>query len=101
MTTTTTSTPNTRTLLDPTAERSPALRGRTARPASLEGLTIGLLDISKPRGNVFLDRLEALLVERGLRVARFRKPTYTKPMPAALGAELRARCDVVIEALAD
>lgn len=101
MTTTTATTLITRTLLDPTSELSPTLRGRTARPSSLEGLTIGLLDISKPRGNVFLDRLEALLAARGLRVARFRKPTYTKPMPAALGAEMRARCDVVIEALAD
>jgi hypothetical protein len=101
MTTTTATTPITRTLLDPTSERSPTLRVRTARPASLDGLTIGLLDISKPRGNVFLDRLEALLAERGLRVARFRKPTYSKPMPAALAAEMRAGCDVVIEALAD
>jgi hypothetical protein len=101
MTTTTTSTLNTRTLLDPTSELSPALRGRTARPSSLDGHTIGLLDLSKPRGDIFLDRLEALLAERGLRVVRFRKPTYTKPMPAALGAELRAQCDVVIEALAD
>lgn len=90
-----------RTLLDPTSERIPMQRSGIARPASLDGLTIGLLDISKARGDVFLDRVEALLAARGLRVARFRKPTFTKPIPAALAAEVRAGCDVLIEALAD
>jgi hypothetical protein len=88
-------------LLDPTAEREPAHRQRAARPASLAGLTIGLLDISKPRGNVFLDRLSELLTGRGLRVERFRKPTYTKPAPTDLRQELGSRCQAVIEALAD
>ena len=34
-------------VLDPTAERAPAQRARLARPASLEGKVVGLLDISK------------------------------------------------------
>ena len=38
-----------RVLLDPTSERHPAERQRVARPASLAGMTVGLLDISKPR----------------------------------------------------
>jgi hypothetical protein len=88
-------------LLDPTAERQPAHRRRAARPESLDGLTIGLLDISKPRGNVFLDRLSELLAERGLRVERFRKPTYTKPAPMDLRQEVASRSQAVIEALAD
>jgi hypothetical protein len=88
-------------LLDPTAEREPAQRRRATRPESLEGLTIGLLDISKPRGDVFLDRLSELLTERGLRVERFRKPTYTKPAPSNLRHEVGSRCQAVIEALAD
>ncbi|GAC1326513.1 MAG: hypothetical protein NVSMB2_25690 [Chloroflexota bacterium] len=88
-------------LLDPTNERSTAERERANRPDSLAGLTIGLLDISKPRGDVFLDRLEVLLRERGLQVERFRKPTYAKPAPADLRREIAARCQVVIEALAD
>lgn len=93
--------PAPRTLLDPTSERVPTHRARTARPSSLDGLTIGLLDISKARGDVFLDRVEALLAGRGLRVVRFRKPTFAKPIPTALAAEVRAHCDVLIEALAD
>ena len=52
------------TVLDPTSERHPVARQQVPRPASLDGLTIGLLDISKPRGDVFLDRFEERLVAR-------------------------------------
>lgn len=90
-----------RTVLDPTAEVAPATRSRLPRPASLEGLTVGLLDISKPRGNVFLDRIEEHLRRRGSNVRRFAKPTFTKPAPIDLRQEITVQCDVVIEALAD
>jgi hypothetical protein len=90
-----------RVLLDPTNEQAPAKREVNARPASLDGMTVGLLDISKPRGNIFLDRLEQLLVDRGLQVKRYRKPTFTKPAPADLRYEISQECQVVIEALAD
>jgi hypothetical protein len=90
-----------RELLDPTSERLPAARQRVARPASLEGLTVGLLDISKPRGDVFLDRLEELLSGRGVEVLRYRKPTFTKPAPVDLRQEISVRCDAVVAALAD
>jgi hypothetical protein len=88
-------------LLDPTDERAPTERAPLPRPASLDGACVGLLDISKPRGDVFLDRLQELLAERGLTVRRYAKPTYTKPMPPDLRREIAAECDVVIEALAD
>jgi hypothetical protein len=91
----------TRVYLDPTAEREPAARALAPRPAALEGKVVGLLDISKPRGDVFLDRLETLLSERGLRTLRFRKPTFTKVAPIDLRHEIATKCDVVIEALAD
>lgn len=90
-----------RILLDPTAERLPPRRERLPRPASLQGQTIGLLDISKARGNVFLDRLEARLVERGLTVRRYRKPTFARVAPTELKQQMVGECDVLIEALAD
>ena len=65
------------------------------------GKTIGLLDISKPRGNIFLDRLEQRLTEQGVRVERYAKPTFTKPAPIDLRHEIATKCDLVIEALAD
>ena len=89
------------TILDPTSERTVAERQRIARPASLQGLTVGLLDISKPRGNVFLDRIEQRLVEVGADVKRYRKPTFTKPAPVDLRHQISVECQVVIEALAD
>jgi hypothetical protein len=88
-------------LLDPTSERQPSTRERAPRPASLDGKVVGLLDISKPRGSVFLDRIAELLEARGARVERFAKPTFTKPAPVDLRREIAAKCDVVIEALAD
>ena len=90
-----------RTILDPTSECTVAERRRLERPTSLSGLTVGLLDISKPRGDVFLDRLEERLVDVGANVKRYRKPTFTKPAPTDLRYEIAQRCHVVIEALAD
>ena len=90
-----------RVVLDPTGELDPVERTLTPRAASLEGKTVGLLDITKARGDVFLNRLEELLVERGLTVERFAKPTFTKPAPIDLRHEIATKCDVVIEALAD
>jgi hypothetical protein len=92
---------STRYVLDPTSERHVAQRQRLDRPAVLAGLRVGLLDISKPRGDVFLDRLETLLTDAGARVNRYRKPTFTKPAPVDLRHEIATQCDVVIEALAD
>jgi len=88
-------------LLDPTSERVPAERPRAARLAALDGKTVGLLDIAKPRGDVFLDHLESKLCERGAKVLRFKKPTFTKPAPIDLRHEIAQQCDAVVEALAD
>ncbi len=88
-------------LLDPTSERQLAIRARVARLPSLSGKTVALLDISKPRGNVFLDRVEELLRARGASTIRFAKPTFTKPAPVDVRHEIATRCDAVIEALAD
>ena len=88
-------------VLDPTGEQQPVERARVERPSSLDGLTVGVLDISKARGDVFCDRLAERCIERGWRVERFAKPTFTKPAPADLRYEISQRCDVVIEALAD
>lgn len=90
-----------RIVLDPTDERASTHREPLARPATLDGLRVGLLDISKPRGDVFLDRMAELLAERGVAVRRYRKPTFAKPAPMDLRREIGAECDVVIEALAD
>ncbi len=90
------------TILDPTDERVPVTRKLTPRPGTITG-AVALLDISKPRGNVLLDRLQALLSERlpDVRINRYAKPTFAKPAPAALRAEIVRDNDFVVEALAD
>lgn len=90
-----------RVLLDPTSEQSPMRRQLLRRPASLAGLTVGLLDISKARGDIFLDQLEGHLRQRGVTTRRYRKPTYARVAPVALKQAIVSECDLVIEALAD
>lgn len=90
------------TILDPTDERVPVARQLSRRSGEITG-SLALLDISKPRGNVLLDRLESLLSERlpGIRIQRYAKPTFTKPAPDALRSEILRDNDFVVEALAD
>jgi len=89
-------------ILDPTREAAPS-----GRPLAAQRLkdgapaTVALLDIRKPRGDVFLDELERLLEQRGHTVLRTAKPTFTKPAPADLRSEIATQCEAVIEALAD
>ena len=89
------------TLLDPTAELQPMERQLMPRLAGLAGATVGLLDISKPRGKEFLDEVESLLTDQGATVKRYRKPTFTRVAPVALLQQIGAECDAVVEALAD
>ena len=51
-------------VLDPTNEQTPEHRERAQRISSLQRATIGLLDISKPRGDVFLDTIQSLLEKK-------------------------------------
>jgi len=90
-----------RILLDPTSERNLAIRAAAPRLPKIEGATIGLLDISKPRGDLFLNRIQQRIEERGGQVIRFAKPTFAKAAPANLRHEIATQCDAVIEALAD
>lgn len=90
-----------RMLLDPTGEQTPSERKRAPRPSQLEGLRVALLDISKQRGDVFLDQLEAELDTRGAVVRRYRKPTFTKPAPIDLRKQIAEENAAVVEALAD
>jgi hypothetical protein len=73
-----------------------------ARLASLKGKKIGLLDISKPGGSFFLDRLEEILRSKygAAEVLRTKKPTFSKNAPPRIIEQLCAM-DAVVEGLAD
>ena len=92
------------TLVNPLDERVSPAGFVPPRLASLDSTRIALLDISKPGGSIFLDRLETLLKDRyGVsEVLRYAKPTFAKPAPEAVLADIRkAQPHAVIEALAD
>jgi hypothetical protein len=88
-------------LLDPTSERTPTRRPRLKRPDRLDGLTVGILDIAKARGDVFLKRLGERLGERGIAFKHYAKPTNTRPAPLPLAQQIATEVDVVIEGLSD
>jgi len=64
-------------------------------------LSLGLLDISKARGDLFLDRLEERFRQEGAQVRRYKKPTFTKPAPVDVRRQIAEECEAVVEALAD
>lgn len=88
-------------LLDPTSERSPTVRPRLPRPERLDGLTIGILDIAKPRGDVFLRRLGERMTERGIAIRHYVKPTNTRVAPLPLRQQIVGEVDLVVEGLSD
>ena len=61
---------------------------------------MGLLDISKP-GRRVLNRVAERLAGLGAEGSRYAKPTFAKPALPTCAHEISARCDAVIEALAD
>ena len=88
-------------LLDPTSEQSPTIRPRLPRPEKLDGLTIGILDIAKARGDVFLKRLGERLGERGVAFKHYAKPTNTRVVPLPLRQQIATEVNLVIEGLSD
>jgi hypothetical protein len=90
------------TIVHPGNENVARASAPPARLAALKGKRIGLLDISKPGGSFFLDRLEQIFRTKhgAAEIVRLRKPTYTKNAPQEVIQQLRG-LDAVVEALAD
>ena len=88
-------------LVDPTSELHREFRDRLQRPKTLDGLSVGIMDIKKDPGEIFLDRLDELLTERGVKVKRYAKPHFSWEAPTQVKQAVAAECDVVIEGLAD
>ena len=87
--------------VSPIDERAREPEPLAPRPAALAGKRVALLDISKRRGDEFLDRLEELLRDQGAKTSRFRKPTFSRPAPADLIEEIALHGDLAVEGLAD
>lgn len=90
-------------LLNPLDRGSRSAKYLAPRLDSLNGKTMGLLNIGKNGSDVFLKRVEELICGEFnvAEVVHVNKPTFTRPAPADLIVQLANRCDFVIEGLAD
>jgi hypothetical protein len=71
------------------------------RAASLNGACVALLDISKRRGDEFLDRIEELLHANGAETFRLVKEIFSKPAAPEIIRRIADRGDLAVEGLAD
>jgi len=87
--------------VSPFDERVVAVEPLAERPGALAGRSVALLDISKARGDEFLDRVERLLREAGAVTFRVAKPAFSRPAQPDLIEEIALRGDLTVEGLAD
>jgi hypothetical protein len=87
--------------VSPFDERQRAAEPLAARPESLAGRRVALLDINKRRGAEFLDRVEVLLRSQGAQTFRLVKEIFSKPAEPELVRRIANRGDLAVEGLAD
>ena len=90
-------------IVDPIGTSAAAAKALAPRPRSLEGVTIALLDNSKPNAGVLLERVGALLGARvGARAVRtWSKPGASTGAAPAVIEEIAAAARVALTASAD
>jgi hypothetical protein len=90
-------------IVDPAGSSAVTPRNLTVRPGSLEGVTIALLDNSKPNARILLEHLGALLAAqgraRGVRV--WSKPGSSIGAAASVLEEIASSSRVALTASAD
>jgi len=91
-------------LLDPTGESGRDTNTTLApRPQSLKGLTVGLLDNTKPNGAVVLRAVGRELQKRyGVREIRmFQKGYFGTPVEESVVQQMLHNCDFAVAAIGD
>jgi hypothetical protein len=87
--------------VSPFDERRRATEPLAPRSKSVSGSTVALLDISKRRGDEFLDRIEARLHAAGAETFRVTKEIFSKPAGPEIIRRIANRGDLAVEGLAD
>ena len=87
--------------VSPFDERRRATEPLAPRRADLSGATVALLDITKRRGDEFLDRVEELLHGCGAETFRVVKEIFSKPAAPEIIRRIANRGDLAVEGLAD
>lgn len=90
-------------VLDPTGKVDVVEHSISARPKSLDGLVLGLLDNGKPNFDLFLTTLEKLLKGRYKfsKVIKRRKGHAGLSLPEKTLRELAQNCDVIVNGIGD
>ena len=91
-------------LLDPTGDSGRDTNTSLApRPQSLKGLTVGLLDNTKPNGAVILKAVGRELRDKyGVREIRmFRKGYFGTPVEESVVNQMLHNCDFAVAAIGD
>lgn len=94
---------DTMTVLHPAAEHTVQIQPTAPRLATLQGMTIALIDNHKRNADVYLDEIAQLLQERHgvANVTTYRKISMSMPTPDDVLNDLRKTCDALIHAVAD
>ncbi|MBI2848917.1 MAG: hypothetical protein HYX88_02165 [Chloroflexi bacterium] len=90
-------------VLNPIGEVSLIERALAARPESLAGRRVGLLDNGKANAGDFLARLGEALAQRDptTQIIKVRKANFTRPASSSLIYEISQACDALINAFGD
>lgn len=89
------------TVLDPTNDQEPAPFMAAARPARLDGLTVGIVTNGKQGTVPFFDGMEERFRELGAAdVERLTKPSYSAPAPGEV-MDRAARWQVLVAGVGD
>jgi hypothetical protein len=87
--------------VSPIDERVTQPKPLAPRGRELDGARVALLDITKARGDEFLDRVEELLRARGAEPFRISKQIFSRPASTEVIDEIAIRADLAVEGLAD
>ena len=87
--------------VSPFDERSRVAEPLAPRRGDLRGARVALLDITKRRGDEFLDRVEELLHAQGAETFRVVKEIFSKPAAPEIIRRIANRGDLAVEGLAD
>jgi len=90
-------------IYDPTPEVAARRMSFSARPGTLEGLTVGLIDNTKHNSDQLLLRIADLLErDHGVKAHLIRKKKSAGAAPhAEIIEEYKANCDVVVAGVGD
>ncbi len=90
-------------LLSPVGEAGIKQTSVNPRPASIKGITIGVVDNTKPNFDILMDTIcDQLVNVFGVgKVIRYRKPGRTLGVSKEVLDDIKANCDLVFTGLGD